>query len=150
VDDDSTIFGSSFEYASGTFQRSVYMGPRIGDNWDAVGNTTTCAGGEVHAVLQSTTERMDDFGDVTVHVIGSLYEDSSCYSEDLDGRIFRDNAARWLPLAGVSVALSASRCRTSPATTVSRSTTRSPTRSSDRHLGGAGRHPSTARRSLRQ
>jgi hypothetical protein len=84
VDDDSTIFGSSFEYAAPvSFTRIFYVSRLVpqthyGPIWSG------CAGGEVTAEVHPSISHASGY---VVARIGSvrLHEGHSCNSNDVDG-----------------------------------------------------------------
>jgi hypothetical protein len=54
--------------------------------WDYEGQTSPCAGDEVHGVLEADVTQFGTNGEVEVkNILGLLYEGSSCYSDDRDG-----------------------------------------------------------------
>lgn len=86
-DDDSTIFGDSFDYATSAASKSYTVNSVATTQVDNVGIWSACSGGEVYGELHPTIMQTDPAtGVVDVSYIVKLYEGSSCWSGDLDGK----------------------------------------------------------------
>src|SRR6185295_10089536 len=85
-DDDSTVFGTSYAYASSTESLGVTTVPYYQNrNHDQV-FSSACAGGEVRASMQMFTEILHTSSLlVRVTLDPALYEGTNCYTTDLDG-----------------------------------------------------------------
>jgi hypothetical protein len=84
VDDDSTIFGSSFSYGpTSSFTKTYYVSRSAPDLYsDPV--WSACAGGEVHGETRTYAKLYEDrFVGVAVDLF--LHEGDSCISSDIDG-----------------------------------------------------------------
>ncbi|MFF3062185.1 hypothetical protein [Streptomyces sp. NPDC057909] len=88
VDDDSTIFGSSYEYASSSFRQYLGTGPTHPYEYGA-DIKSACAGGEVYGTVSAkVTRSQHEDGSVYVKFYGRLFEGSSCSTDDIDGTYF--------------------------------------------------------------
>jgi hypothetical protein len=85
-DDDSTIFGSSYAYASSTESLGVTTVPYYQNSNHGKVFASACAGGEVRASMQMFTEIVHTSSlMIKVTLDPALYEGTNCYTTDLDG-----------------------------------------------------------------
>ncbi|WP_371666730.1 hypothetical protein OG985_45290 [Streptomyces sp. NBC_00289] len=85
VDDDSTIFGSSFDHAYGTSTKTFLVGKDTPALADVNSMSAACAGNEVHGDVYGCISQYDNGGTILFSPYLDLYKGGSCYSSDVDG-----------------------------------------------------------------
>jgi len=75
----------SDHYASGSFNKIVFVGDAQTQVLENVPPPKICAGDEVWVALDIIVKRINAVGDISISIDGRLYEGTSCDTDDIDG-----------------------------------------------------------------